>query len=141
MRYAIDPAIAMGCISTLVKSGIVREVKSGCFCRVKVREKTVRADIPAKDGWLDEAIAKSGEVKKVDCEEKKELPMKSEQPGNDVISTLDGIAQKIKSIAKQFSSIAAEIETVAIEVDERIKADGEEAAKLKQLQRLLKELS
>ena len=67
--------------------------------------------------------------------------MKSEQPANDVISTLDGIAQKIKSIAKQFSSIAAEIETVAIEVDERIKADGEEAAKLKQLQRLLKELS
>lgn len=111
---AMDARQVNGCLDSLVRSGLVREPKPGMFIRQYV-----------KDAPMRPVLVKSGPVEKTTAEE----PMPEEAP----IDKLSGLSSKLREIADA-------IDTAAIEIADRISSESEETAKLRQLQRLLKEI-
>ncbi len=104
-----------GCLDALVRAGLVREPKPGMFIRQHVKDAPPRP-VLVKSGPV-EAPTGTGD------------PMPEEAP----IDKLSGLSSKLREIADA-------IDNAAIEIADRISSESEETNKLKQLQKLLKEL-
>lgn len=118
---AMDAKQVNGCLGTLVRSGLVREPKPGMFIRQYVK------DAPQRP-----ALVKSAPI-----EPKPEVaPVPEEAP----IDKLSCLSQKLRDLARNIVEVADAVDNAAIEIADRISSESEETGKLKQLQKLLKEL-
>lgn len=112
---SLDIHKTKGCLDNLVKSGLVREPKPGMFIREIVKDALTRPTLVK--------IAPAAPPSQT------EEPMPEEAP----IEKLSGLSSKLREIADA-------IDNAAIEIADRISSESEETNKLKQLQKLLKEL-
>lgn len=126
---ARDIRVTEGCVSALVRSGLVQEPMPGQF-----RRAAVKSEVPA--------------LKLVEPTEPKEETVKpatnktgtSASTTGDYMHKLGDLARRATSLASQVKQLASEIEAVAIEVDDQIKVEHDNSTKLRQLQTLLKSL-
>ena len=116
---AIDKKALLGCLNTLVKSGVVKELPaSGAFKRVQVvEEKSKPNEKP---------------------QQKKDVPMtekKSPEKAN-YLGPLDRIA----GLTAKLRSLADEIDDELLNVEKEMNDDAQKYKKLNQLQELLKSI-
>lgn len=116
-----DARVIKGCLNTLVQSGLVKEVQSGKFQRVRVD--------------IEENNMKKHIQQGVDCSSVVNKP--NNKSPIDKIAGLQSFAEKILNDVK---ALIDEIDTVAIDVEEQFSNQESESKKLKQLQELLKSL-
>lgn len=118
-----DHKMIMGCVNTLVRSGLVLEINGRVYRRAKIDF------LEGKEMQKDNVI-------------KNEIDTKAVTPNKltplEKIGSLQKIAARLAADAKE---LLEAIDTVAIEVDEQFSARDEESKKLKQLQQLLKSLA
>lgn len=121
----IDLSVVAGCLSTMLRSGLVREPQSGSFIRVVGKQKPVLAAVPA------EPAEPAG----------LESTTEPQRPAVDDRGTLAKLADLscgVRAMALQFADLARAIDDVAIEVEERMQAVNADSQKLAQLRALLK---
>jgi hypothetical protein len=116
-----DYQIVNGCLSSLIKAGLVKEPMSGLYMRVYVKPKLVS----------------------VKTEKETEIPAPEPVAEPVPSSALDRLAQvsaKIKALAQTVTDLAREIDDVALEVHADIQNVNADHAKLSQLKNLLKSI-
>ena len=116
---AIDKKVLLGCLNTLVKSGVVKELPaSGAFKRVQVvEEKSKPNEKP---------------------QQKKDVPMtekKSPEKANDL-----GPLDRIAGLTAKLRSLADEIDDELLNVEKEMNDEAQKYKKLNQLQELLKSI-
>lgn len=119
-----DHRIMQGCINTMIESGIVREVEKGKFQRTEIRDR--------------EEPQQNTETF-IDTEKAAPMPKQEEKP-NSAIEILSDISRRLNEVSSQVKSIASDVETAAIVIEDNVAQKEAGAAKLKQLQELLKGL-
>ena len=120
-----DQHTILGCLDTLVRSGLVNQLENGTFRREHVE---TAASLRAA---LDKEIGLPEKMKKTEVQEDQAVsPIEK-------ITRLQQMAAKIIEDVKAMSDA---IETVAIEVEMQFSERDAESQKLKQLQALLKGL-
>ena len=112
-----DTRVVHGCLNTLKEAGLIEEPSRGTFVRVAVRQ-----DKPKPPESLPT------------IKEEKTMPEPTPKQPRSPMAILSDLAAKCKALTD-------EIETAALEIDEYVTAKDGDAAKLKQLQTLLKSLS
>lgn len=123
-----DFKIVMGCLSTLVDQGLVREPKKGEFQRIKPRPALAVAS-PAPADTVAEPLT-------ADAPEATVATVAPTEP----IDRLAGLAATLKDLSVKVGAMAKEVEDVAISVEERIQTIHADTEKLRQLHALLKSL-
>ncbi len=111
---ASDLKTTIGCLNTLVSSGLVKEPVRGAFVRIEIKARS----------------AKQEEFEEYKQAEKQKGPL----------DVLIAIAGKAKKISLMIVELAKEIEDSALDIEEKLAAESEETKKLKQLQSILKSL-
>ena len=126
---SIGPDVALGCLSTMAKTGLVREPEPRCFIRVTAKERTV-----------DLAVVPVKAVKPAKPAPEPEPAPAAPEPASerDTLAKLADLAAGVRVMAQQFTDLARAIDDVAIEVEERIAKSNEDSTKLAQLRALLK---
>lgn len=110
-----DYRVVMGCVNTMIDSGLVKEVSKGLFRREEIREKSDTKEFKV-------------------IKQTKETPM-VKQTTQEVspIELLGAFASKLRELAN-------EAENIAIAVAGQAEKNDAETAKMRQLQALLKSL-
>ena len=126
---SIGPDVALGCLSTMAKTGLVREPEPRCFIRVTAKERTV-----------DLAVVPVKAVKPAKPAPEPEPAPAAPEPASerDTLAKLADLAAGVRVMAQQCTDLARAIDDVAIEVEERIAKSNEDSTKLAQLRALLK---
>lgn len=122
----IGSDVALGCLSTMAKTGLVREPEPRCFIRVMPK---ARADL---------AVVEHVTVVKAVKLEPAPAEPQPEPTERDTLAKLADLAAGVRVMAQQFTDLARAIDDVAIEVEERIAKSNEDSTKLAQLRALLK---
>lgn len=123
----IDLSVVAGCLSTMLRSGLVREPQSGSFIRVAGKPKTTLAAVPTEAVCTAEAI-----------EPPKAEPQRQAADDRGTLAKLADLSCGVRAMALQFADLARAIDDVAIEVEERMQAINADSEKLAQLRALLK---
>lgn len=113
--------VALGCLSTMVRIGLVREPEPRCFIRVMPKQRSELAVVASPVEPLPAEPAQA--------------PALIER---DTMAKLADLAAGVRVMAQQFTDLARAIDDVAIEVEERIAKSNEDSTKLAQLRALLK---
>lgn len=119
----IGPDVALGCLSTMTRTGLVRETEPRVFIRV-----TAKARAP---------LAVVEHVTEVTEQESIPAPPPVGDD-RDTLTKLADLSAGVRAMARQFTDLAAAIDDVALEVEERIAGHAEDSKKLAQLRALLK---
>lgn len=115
-----DTRLLHGCLNSLKLAGLISEPERGVFIRVPVR--------------ADKPKTQPAPTQKTQTTEEKKMPAPVAQTPRNPLAILNELAAKCKTLQD-------EIELAALEIDEYVTAKDGDAAKLKQLQTLLKSLS
>lgn len=116
---SLDPTMVGGCLSTLLRSGLVREPVTGSFIRVAAKPKAQLAAVT------------------VDAAPVAIEPVAAAPDERDTLAKLADLSAGVRAMALQFSDLAHAIDDVAIEVEERMQAINADSEKLAQLRKLL----
>lgn len=129
---SIGPDVALGCLSTMAKTGLVREPEPRCFIRVTAKERTVDlAVVPSKP-------VRQAKPAPEPTAEPEAAPAAEPTAERDTLAKLADLAAGVRVMAQQFTDLARAIDDVAIEVEERIARSNDDSTKLAQLRALLK---
>ena len=115
-----DTRLLHGCLNSLKLAGLISEPERGVFIRVPVR--------------ADKPKTQPDPTQKTQTTEEKKMPATVAKTPRNPLAILNELAAKCKTLQD-------EIELAALEIDEYVTAKDGDAAKLKQLQTLLKSLS
>lgn len=115
-----DTRLLHGCLNSLKLAGLISEPERGVFIRVPVR--------------ADKPKAQPDHAHQIQTKEEKKMPAPIAKTPRNPLAILNELAAKCKTLQD-------EIELAALEIDEYVTAKDGDAAKLKQLQTLLKSLS
>ena len=131
----IGADVALGCLSTMTRAGLVKELAPRTFMRVTAKER------PAAE--LVVVVAKPSKQAKPPQEPDLEPVATAIQPEpaatrGDTLAKLADLSAGVRAMAAQFTALAAAIDDVAIEVEERIAAVDAGNQQLAQLRALLK---
>ena len=118
--------IIMGCLNTLIDSGLVQEVSKGCFQRIPVYPKPTNTE-ETEETEKEEVMTATPQPK---------LQAKKDETAP--IDKIAKLASRCIELSVMLQKLASDVETVAIEVQNDFAQQGEDAQKLKQLQALLK---
>lgn len=118
---SIGMDVARCCLSTMTKTGLVRETAPRVFVRVTAKARAPLAVVE----HVTEATAPAAAT-----------PPQPE--ARDTLTKLADLSASVRTMAQQFSALAAAIDDVALEVEDRIAAINADSAKLAQLRALLK---
>lgn len=122
----IGPDVALGCLSTMTRTGLVKETEPRVFIRI-----TAKARAPL-------AVVEQGAAVKADAPPAPP-PGAAPQPAErDTLAKLADLSANVRTMAQQFTALAAAIDDVALEVEDRIAAINADSEKLAQLRALLK---
>jgi hypothetical protein len=131
--HPMDMKIIGGCLASLVSQGVLIEIKTGTFSRIKIKEKSEAPAVVATQTSKPEK--KEEQMSAITTQQ---LPPAKNQTAIDKLSALAASAGVIGAMLKK---LASDIERAAIEIDDQNAARDAETGKLKQLQQLLKELA
>lgn len=120
----------MGCLASLVRSGIVMESQRGYFTRTPIRGKTEKVDDITTE--TEEPMATVATITPVTTKEDKTLSP---------IDILARLSYRAKTLGEQASALARDIDSAAIEIVMLQEEQDKKLEKLTQLQQLLKGLS
>lgn len=124
---SIERRVVDGCLTSLIASGLVREPAPGKFIRVGPKPViTPAAEAREMSRTLILAAAASPE------------PAPTPREPLDVLAEA---AASMRAFGKSFSDLAVQIEEAAVAIEERAEVSAADAAKLRQLQTLLKSLT
>ncbi len=115
-----DTRLLHGCLNSLKLAGLISEPERGVFIRVPVR--------------ADKPKTQSEPTHQIQTTEDQKMPAPAAKTPRNPLAILNELAAKCKTLQD-------EIELAALEIDEYVAAKDGDAAKLKQLQTLLKSLS
>ena len=115
-----DTRLLHGCLNSLKLAGLISEPERGVFIRVPVR--------------ADKPKAQPEPTHQIQTTEDQKMPAPAVKTPRNPLTILNELAAKCKTLQD-------EIELAALEIDEYVTAKDGDAAKLKQLQTLLKSLS
>ena len=115
-----DTRLLHGCLNSLKLAGLISEPERGVFIRVPVR--------------ADKPKAQPEPTHQIQTTEDQKMPAQAAKTPRNPLTILNELAAKCKTLQD-------EIELAALEIDEYVTAKDGDAAKLKQLQTLLKSLS
>lgn len=124
----IDFNIVQGCLRALESSGHVKENPLGMF-----RRTTVAAG--------DEPMHKPTPVTPAPSPKVVAMPLPEKTPEREPLDTIGAFAQRLRETGRALIMQAEELERLGIEYEQRVESAGEDGAKLRQLQNLLKSLS
>ncbi|WP_147400811.1 hypothetical protein [Bordetella avium] len=116
----IDIHVLRGCLASLKRSGLVREVTPGSFRQVGVREKVEMKT----EGATAEVMAATEKT----------------QVSNDPMDMLGDLSGRLRGLMASLGRLADDIDGAAILIGERAGQSAAELAKVKQIATLLKEL-
>ncbi len=122
---AIDFKILLGCLDTLVRAGLIREVGRGRFVREQVRKRAPEVVKPIIVENEGEIILKT-EVKKL--------------PPIEAIDQLANIAAQIKLAGNSLLALSRQLDDVALEIEAKATKGGEDIQQLRLLRETLKGL-
>lgn len=122
---SIGADVALGCLSTITKTGLVRETEPRVFIRVTSKP---RAALEVVEPIKAPKPADEPEV----------APPAKPTDDRDTLAKLADLSAGVRVMAVQFTDLAAAIDDVAIEVEERIAKINADSEKLAQLRALLK---
>lgn len=122
----IDQPIVMGCMRALVDSGHCKEGPPQYFRRITVASQ----DEP--EPKAKPAPAPANVVP---------MPMPERMTERDPLETIGALAARLRESGRQLLMFAEDLERLGIEYETRIESAGQDGAKLRQLQTLLKSLS
>lgn len=117
--FSHDFRIIVGCINSLIGSGLVIEKTKGFFQRAQTRKENAPVAAAASKATTSPAV------------------QQADKSPIDRLSDLSGAFMKLSA---QIKAAADELETVAIELAEQTERSEGDVAKLKQLQQLLKSI-
>lgn len=124
---SIGADVALGCLSTMTRTGLVKETEPRVFIRVTAKPRAALEVVePAKPSKAAAAPAPAPAP---------EIP--APQP-RDTLQKLANLSADVRTMAQQFTALAASIDDVALEVEDRIAAINADSEKLAQLRALLK---
>lgn len=115
-----DTRLLHGCLNSLKLAGLISEPERGVFIRVPVR--------------AGKPKAQPEPTHQIQTTEDQKMPAPAAKTPRNPLTILNELAAKCKTLQD-------EIELAALEIDEYVTAKDGDAAKLKQLQTLLKSLS
>lgn len=124
-------SIIEGSLKALVGYGLIQESQPGLFCRVKVTNKK------------QDELATEKQVQALKQTQPKETIMAIQAQKTNQENPFDAVREvaiKFMDAAKTINTLASEIDNKLNDVEKFMAANGEEIAKLKQLQSLLKSL-
>ena len=127
LQISVDFAVIGGCLDTLAKSGLIKEGPAGKFCRAPYREPK-----PEASTTTEPAPKEKPPVTPTTATHK---PAPAPQTA---IDKLGALAAGLAGLAQGIKAAAAEISDLAVEVQIQVETSAADAAKLKQLQALLK---
>jgi|GEM_PF-1010168 len=123
--------VVLGCLSTMTRSGLLKEVEPRTFIRVTARERAELAVVPSPPPQAPPAAAAQASPEPA--------PAASAAPGGpDTLAKLASLSTSVRSMAVQFTALAEAIDDVALEVEQRIERISCDSDKLAQLRALLK---
>ena len=118
-----DKHVVMGCINSMIDSGVVNEVSRGVFRREVIRPKCE----------IKEQVIEVTETKEIQVNKPVSAPIKTTPVNSGPLDLLGAFAQRLRDLANDAESIAMAIAGQAEKNDA-------ETAKMRQLQALLKSL-
>lgn len=117
-----DSRVVLGCLNTLIESGLVKEVSKGTFQRIEIRERA-------------EPVVTSKPM------EPSPMSIRAIQPV--VVQAVTQSVTPIDRLSKfaiRLRELANDMETAALELAEQAEKNDAETSKMRQLQQLLKSL-
>lgn len=126
LQISVDFAVIGGCLDTLAKSGLIKEGPAGKFCRTPYRE-------PNPEAAITEPVQQEKTPVTPTTATHKPAPA-AQTP----IDKLGALAARLAELSKAIKETAAAIGDAAVEAQMQMEASTADAAKLKQLQSLLK---
>lgn len=125
----IGADVALGCLSTMTRTGLVKETAPRTFIRVTAKERETLAVVP---------IVTAVKASKPAPAAGSEPEAAAEPTAPDTLAKLADLSAKVRAMADGFAALATAIDDVAIEVEERIAAVDAGNQQLAQLRALLK---
>jgi hypothetical protein len=133
LGHNIGPDVVLGCLDTMLKSGIVREPKPRNFVRVNPKEKIELAVVAT----AAEPPKQADQVPAPKAAQQAPGPI-SAPSDRETLTKLADLSTKLRASAQYLLGFADSIDDVAIEVEERIQKINADSEKLAQLRALLK---
>lgn len=130
-----------GCLSSLVRSGLVREPKRGQYIRQYVKDDGVKPVLVSVTTQVAKATEKRPAPAIAIQSKTEEMREKAVADEEAPINDFSLLSQKLRGMARAIEDVANEIDNAAVKVSDRIAATSAETSKFKQLHKLLKELS
>ena len=122
----ISTDVALGCLLTMARTGLVKEVEPRTFQRVTAKPRTPLAVVESAPEVKAQAPAPAPAV----------APPRPKE--RDTLTKLADLSAGVRAMAQQFTDLAVAIDDVALEVEDRIAGHAEDSQKLNQLRALLK---
>jgi hypothetical protein len=147
-RYLKAIGHTAGVLNNLAEAGIIKESPPGSFRALRPHE-SQKSDAP-KESLIMPARRPTPEdscdIQYQPASEKKEAAMSVQKTTLKLVETgpmdsLLKIIEAVDAIVKSASELKSKIEVAAIEIEDQFTKKGEESAKLRQLQKILKELA
>ena len=129
LGYGLDYRTIAGCINTLIRAGLAREIGKGNFIREKVKPDAEPCE-PIKNVPSLVSIP-TGDA----------MLMQVKPTEKTAIDRLLELSIKATAIAKQVQELAAEISDCAVVVETQMNTESEEIKKLRTLREVLKNLN
>jgi len=127
----VSTDVVLGCLSTMTRSGLLKEVEPRTFIRVAARERADLAVVPAPAPQMPPTAAVQASAEPA--------PAVSSPTGEpDTLAKLASLSTSVRTMAAQFAALAEAIDDVALEVEQRIERISADSDKLAQLRALLK---
>ena len=126
---AIDFKILLGCLDTLVRAGLIREVGRGRFVREQVRKRAPEAAKPI-------ALETEGEII-LNADVKTEV---KKMPPIEAIDQLANIAAQMKIAGNSLLALSRQLDDVALDIEAKAAKGGEDIQQLRLLRETLKGL-
>ncbi|BEV15126.1 hypothetical protein HBDW_19140 [Herbaspirillum sp. DW155] len=125
---SLDVRIVGGCIAALLSAGLVLEGKPGHYVRVKVSEGGAKTDGRAAQQVVE--LKKESEVTQTNAQAKQQS----------AIAKLGALSERAVAIGMMLKTLGDDIAKAAIEIDDDAAIREAEWGKIRQLQKLLKEI-
>lgn len=114
-----DFTVIEGCLNSLKKTGLIRELKPGYFQQNKTKEpKPVEPVTPVSDYFPKETMA---------------APTPSNQDTKSPADILGDFAASLRNFTKMANDMADELEELAMTIEEKVEGNSEEMKKLRAL--------